>query len=173
MVQLGGNTVLSWGRKEALARGIGVDLPFLHRKHGDWPRAPYLRRTGQIAWGISTPPPLKASGQLSSILVQWGRGEKKGPYSPSPQPGPPARVLTPGNATANGSLRIGALAEGPGGDGQTPGRSRSRGDPGPRALETPARLARGRRVSSPRPSRSRSPAGLPSAGCLVRTPVIR
>lgn len=142
MVQLGGNTVLSWGSKEALARGIGVDLPFLHRKHGDWPRAPYLRRTGQTSWGISTPPPqLKASGQLSSILVQWGWGEKKGPYSPSPQPGPPERVLTPGNATANGSLRIGALAEGPGGDGQTPGRSRSRGDPGPRALETPERLA--------------------------------
>ena len=64
-------------------------MPFPHRKQGDPGLGFPTYAAPARPPGAFSPPSIKGSRQWSGILVQWGRGEKKGPYSPSPQPGPP------------------------------------------------------------------------------------
>lgn len=97
-----------------------MDLPFLHRKHGDSGEAlPMSAMRARLPGAFVAPPApkLKAlgGGQSPGVSVQWGRGEEKQKVCTHPPPSPGSqKVATPGNATASGSLRTGAVAEGPG-----------------------------------------------------------
>lgn len=161
-------------------RGSGWICPFLHRKYRDSGQG--LPTNGQDRLGhlwLSPPSPVKgragAGGSRQVFQYSGGgvRKKKKVCTHPTPPSPGPQKVATPGTATASGSLRTGAGAEGPGVAGQTPGRSGARWDAGPQSSRDTCEAGRGHRAPSPRPSRSRSPAALPSACCLVRTPVIR
>lgn len=149
-------------------------MPFLHRKHGDsGPAFPTHAAPARPPGAFVAPPPqLKASGLSPSILVQLGRSEKKGLYSPSPQPGAPesrdSRERDSQWVPSDWSGR-----RGPGRRWADPRPLEASWGPGAQSSRDICEAGRGRRLPSPRPSRSRSPARLRSAGCLVRTLVIR